>query len=416
MWPGPTFEVQKGQPLFVRWTNALPTKHFLPIDTTIHGAEETLPKVRTVVHVHGAQVLPESDGYPDAWFTSDGKTGSHYNSRPCHYPNDQQATLLWYHDHAIGITRLNIYAGLAGFYVIRDAQEDALNLPSGPFEIPLMIQDRKFNADGSLLYPIARNGTHPVWIQEFFGETICVNGKASPFLEVEPRKYRLRMVNGSNSRFYHLKLAAADETGHGGRTEAPAFHQIGTDGGLLPVPLTLRYLILAPGERFDIILDFTDYQGASFAMLNDAPAPYTRGGEVVPSQVMLFKVTKPLSGKDTSSLPDTLTEMPLLNPVDAVRDRVLALTEMDRPSDGYTVIGLLGQKHWFDPVSEDPKANSTEIWSFANTTGDVHPIHVHQVRFQVLNRQPFDTRTYLQTGQLVFTGIPMAPERNERPG
>jgi len=409
MWPGPTIEVQKSQPLLVKWTNALPTRHFLPIDTTIHGAEETLPKVRTVVHVHGAQVLPESDGYPDAWFTSDGKAGAQYDSSACHYPNDQQAALLWYHDHAIGITRLNIYAGLAGMYVIRDRQEDALNLPGGPFEIPLMIQDRRFNPDGSLLYPTAQNGTHPIWIQEFFGETICVNGKASPFLEVEPRRYRLRMVNGSNSRVYHLKLAAADEAG-------PAFHQIGTDGGFLPAPLTLRYLILAPGERFDIIVDFAEYKGAHLEMLNDAPAPYTRGGEVVPSQVMLFKVTKPLSGKDTSSLPDTLSQMPLLDPAAAVRERVLALTEMDRPSDGYTVMGMLGQKHWFDPVSEDPKANSMEIWSFANTTGDVHPIHVHLVRFQVLNRQPFDTRTYLQTGQLVFTGIPMAPERNERPG
>lgn len=372
-----------------------------------------MPKVRTVVHVHGAQVLPESDGYPDAWFTSDGKTGAQYDSSSCHYPNDQQAALLWYHDHAIGITRLNIYAGLAGFYVIRDAQEDALDLPSGPFEIPLMIQDRKFNPDGSLLYPTARNGTHPVWIQEFLGETICVNGKASPFLEVEPRRYRLRMVNGSNSRFYHLKLVAADEEGD---AEVPAFHQIGTDGGLLPAPLTLRYLLLAPGERFDLILDFADHKGARIAMLNDAPAPYSRGGEVIPSQVMLFKVTKPLSGKDTSSLPDTLAQMPPLNPAEAVRERVLALTEIVRPSDGYTVMSMLGQKHWFDPVSEDPMANSMEIWSFANTTGDVHPIHIHLVRFQVLNRQPFDTRTYLQTGQLVFTGIPMAPERNERPG
>jgi len=409
MWPGPTFEVQRGQALQVKWTNALPTRHFLPIDTTIHGAEETLPKVRTVVHVHGAQVLPESDGYPDAWFTSNGKTGARYDSGSCRYPNDQQATMLWYHDHAIGITRLNIYAGLAGFYIIRDPQEEALNLPSGPFEIPLMIQDRKFNADGSLLYPVARNGTHPIWIQEFFGDIICVNGKASPFLEVEPRKYRLRMVNGSNSRFYHVTLVSGDKDG-------PAFHQIGTDGGLLPAPVTLRYLILAPGERFDVIVDFAGFPGAQIAMVNDAPAPYTRGGELVAAHVMLFKVTKPLSGKDTSALPGTLADIPRLNPAEAVRERVLALTEMDRPSDGYTVIGLLGQKHWFDAVTEDPKANSMEIWSFANTTGDVHPIHVHLVRFQVLNRQPFDTRTYLDTGKLVFTGIPMAPERNERPG
>jgi spore coat protein A len=417
-WPGPTFEVRKGQPLSVKWTNALPTKHFLPIDPSIHGAEEGVPQVRTVVHVHGAQVLPENDGYPDAWVTSDGKAGSVAAATPSDYRNDQRATTLWYHDHAIGATRLNIYAGLAGFYLIRDEEEEALNLPSGEFEIPLMIQDRSFNPDGSLLYPTAQNGTHPVWIQEFFGNTICVNGKAAPFLEVEPRKYRFRMVNASNSRFYHLTLMSADEAGRptGKPADAPAFHQIGSDGGLLPAPVSLHYLIMAPGERFDVIIDFAEHKGTSVAMLNDAPAPYTRGGEVVPSDLMLFKVTRPLSSKDTSSLPETLVPMPMLDPEEAVRERVLALTEMDRPSDGYTMIGLLGQKHWDDPITEDPKAGSTEIWSFANTTGDVHPIHLHLVQFQVINRQPFDARAYLQTGKLVTTGRPMPPERNERPG
>ncbi len=417
-WPGPTFEVRKGQPLSVKWTNALPTKHFLPIDTTIHGAEEAVPQVRTVVHVHGARVLPEHDGYPDAWVTSNGKTGPVAAAAIIHYPNDQRATTLWYHDHAIGATRLNIYAGLAGFYLIRDEEEEALNLPSGEFEIPLMIQDRSFYADGSLLYPAAQHGTHPVWIQEFFGNTICVNGKATPFLEVEPRKYRFRMVNASNSRFYHFSLAPADETGKpvGKPADAPAFHQIGSDGGLFPAPVALHYLIAAPGERFDVVVDFSEHKGGSVAMLNDAPAPYTRGGEMVPSDVMLFKVTKPLSGKDTSSLPDTLVPMTVLDPADAAQERVLALTEIDRPSDGYTMIGLLGQKHWDDPITEDPKAGSTEIWSFANTTGDVHPVHLHLVQFQVINRQPFDTRAYLQTGKLVTTGRPMPPERNERPG
>jgi spore coat protein A len=146
MWPGPTFEVRRGQPLSVKWTNQLPTKHFLPIDTTIHGSEERVPQVRTVVHVHGAQVLPESDGYPDAWVTADGKTGPVAGANPCCYPNSQRAGTLWYHDHALGITRLNVYAGLAGFYLIRDEEEDALNLPGGQFEIPLLLQDRKFKA------------------------------------------------------------------------------------------------------------------------------------------------------------------------------------------------------------------------------------------------------------------------------
>ncbi len=417
MWPGPTFEVRKGQPLSVKWTNDLPTKHFLPIDTTIHGSEADVPQGRAVVHVHGARVLPESDGYPDAWITSDGKTGSAHAASPCYYPNNEEARMLWYHDHALGITRLNVYGGLAGMYIIRDDEEDALNLPKGRYEVTLLIQDRLFNSDGSLLYPIVKNGTHPKWIQEFFGNTICVNGKATPFLEVEPRKYRFRIVNGSNSRFYHLSLVPADATGKPSRPDAktPAFHQIGTDSGLLPAPVILHYLIISPAERFDLIIDFTEHEGENFAMVNDAPAPYARGGEVVPTDVILFKVTKALSGKDESSLPDTLIPWSPLNPAEAVRERVLALTEMDRPSDGYTVLGLLDQKHWMDPVSENPKADSTEIWTFANATGDVHPIHVHLVQFQVLNRQPFDVKTYMQTGKLIFTGIPMAPERNERP-
>jgi spore coat protein A, manganese oxidase len=417
MWPGPTFEVRKGQPIAVKWSNQLPNKHFLPLDYTIHGSEQNVPQVRTVTHLHGARVMPDSDGYPDAWVTPDGRTGSVRAADPCHYPNDQVAATLWYHDHALGITRLNVYAGLAGFYLIRDPEEDALNLPSGPCEIPLMIQDRSFKADGSLLYPPAPEGTHPVWMQEFFGNVICVNGKATPFLEVEPRKYRFRMVNGSNSRFYHMTLVPAGAAGKavGKPVDAPPFIQIGSDGGMLPAPLQMHYLIFSPGERFDIVIDFSEHKGANFVMLNDAPAPYARGGNLVPSDVMLFKVTKPLSGTDTSLVPETLVPFSPLDAGLAVRERTLALTEMDRPSDGYTMIGLLDQKHWDDPISEDPKAGSMEIWSFANTTGDVHPMHLHLVQFQVLNRQPFDTRAYLQTGKLVFTGRPMPPESNERP-
>jgi spore coat protein A len=417
MWPGPTFDVRKGQTTSIKWINKLPTKHFLPLDYTIHGEEQNVPEVRTVTHLHGARVVPESDGYPDAWVTSDGRAGSVHPADPCHYSNDQQATALWYHDHAIGITRLNVYAGLAGFYLIRHSEEEDLNLPSGPYEIPLMIQDRSFAADGTLLYPPAPNGTHPAWMQEFFGNVICVNGKAAPYLEVEPRKYRFRIVNGSNSRFYHLALMPADASGkpNGKITDAPPFIQIGSDGGLLPTPLRLHYLIVSPGERFDIIIDFSEHKGASLAVTNNAPAPYARGGNIVPQDVMLFKVTKPLSAPDTSSVPDSLIPFVPLDAALAVRERTLALTEMDRPSDGYTMIGLLDKKHWDDPISEDPKAGSMEIWSFANATGDVHPMHLHLVQFQVLNRQPFDTKTYQQTGKLVFTGIPMAPESNERP-
>jgi spore coat protein A len=417
MWPGPTFETRRGQPITVKWTNKLPAKHFLPIDHTIHGAEESLPEVRTITHVHGLKVLPEHDGYPEAWSTADGKTGPTYSPNPSQYPNEQPASTFWYHDHALGITRLNVYTGLAGMYLIRDEEEDALNLPKGRYDIPLLIQDRTFAADGSLVYPPAPQGTHPMWMQEFFGETICVNGKATPYLDVEPRKYRFRLVNGSNARFYHLTMLQSDKAGKalGRAIESPAFNQIGSDAGLMPAPQAFHYLILSPGERFDIVIDFSAQAGKNFVITNDAPAPYARGGEVVATELMQFRVSKPLAGRDSSSLPETLVPFTPINVADAVQERVLDLTEMDRPSDGYTMIGLLGRKHWCDPITENPKAGSTEIWSFANTTGDVHPIHTHLVRFQVINRQAFDVQQYLQNNKLVMMGNPMPPERNERP-
>jgi spore coat protein A len=418
-WPGPTIEAQNGQPLNIRWSSKLPTKHLLPVDHSIHGAESSIPEVRNVAHVHGACVLPDDDGYPDAWFTANGERGPKFNPRPSSYPNCQPATTLWYHDHSMGITRLNIYAGLSGFYLIRDEAEESLNLPSGEFEIPLMLQDRLFHRDGSLYYPKVVDGPkeHPIWVQELYGDFNCVNGKVTPFLEVEPRKYRFRILNAANSRFYHLRLFNADESGKvlNETFDAPAFQQIGTDGGLLPAPLELRYLLMGPAERFDIVIDFAGLEGKSFSLVNDAPAPYTMGGQYVAEEVMLFKVTKPLSGKDASTVPDALVPFEELRPTYTTRERMLLVSEKERPSDGYVIIGLLGNARWHDPITEDPKAGSTEIWSFVNITGDVHPLHLHLVQFQVLNRQSFDVPTYQQTGKVVFTGKPMAPESNERP-
>jgi spore coat protein A len=419
LWPGPTIEVQNGQPVNINWISKLPATHFLPIDHSICGAEASLPAVRNVAHLHGACVLPEDDGYPEAWFTTGGEHGPKFNPRPSIYPNCQPATALWYHDHSLGITRLNVYAGLAGFYIIRDEAEKALNLPQDEFEIPLMLQDRLFHHDGSLYYPEVVNGPkeHPIWVQEFYGDMNCVNGKVMPFLEVEPRKYRFRILNAANSRFYHLRLFNSDVTGKtvNESFDVPPFQQIGTDGGLLPAPLELHYLLMAPAERFDVVIDFSGFEGKSFSLINDAPAPYTMGGQYLAEDVMLFKVTMPLSGKDTSSLPETLIPFEPLNPTYATRERLLSVSEKERPSDGYVIAGLLGNARWHEPITEDPKAGSTEIWSFINTTGDVHPLHMHLVQFQVLNRQAFDVPTYQQTGKLVFTGKPMAPESNERP-
>ena len=414
-YPGPTLEARQGIPVQVQWVNNLPTSHFLPVDNTIHGAESSQPQVRNVVHLHGHKILPASDGYPEAWFTSDGKTGPFYNPNPYVYPNDQLATTLWYHDHGLGTTRLNNYAGLSGIYLIRSSQEDALNLPQRPYEIPLVLQDRMFNSDGSLLYPVAQGGTHPAWIPEFFGDTVLVNGKVWPYLEVEPRKYRFRMLNGSNARFYHLTLQGSNGAGIPNGAAGPPLYQIGTDGGLLPAPLKLSDMLIAPAERFDFVIDFSGQKGNFFVFQNDAPAPYPSGGEVVPTNVMMFRVTKPLAAPDASSLPSKLSDIPLYDPALASNERNLAITENDRPSDGFPEMALLGQLNWSDAVTENPQVGELEIWNLVNATDDAHPIHVHLVEFQALERRPFDKETFLASGNVVFTGPPVPPDANERP-
>jgi spore coat protein A len=412
MYPGPTIEARSGVPVLVNWLSRLPGRHFLPVDHTIHGAGTDVPDVRNVVHLHGAKVLPESDGYPEAWFTSDHRTGPAFFAGPYEYPNDQSASMLWYHDHALGITRLNVYAGLAGLYMIRSVEEDALNLPSGRYEIPLLLQDRSFNPDGSLLYPTA-HATHDFWVPEFFGDTILVNGKVWPYVDVEPRKYRLRLVNGSNARFYRMRLVTADHQGKTLGAPGPTIYQIGTDGGLLPAPVAMDELLIAPAERFDLVIDFSDFAGANLVLTNDAPAPFPDGDDVIPDQLLLFRVARHCREQDTSSMPDTLAPRISLDPAQAVRERLLTLTEIDREEDGFPVIGLLDGKMWDDPVSENPRAGSTEIWSFLNDTGDAHPKHIHLVQFQILDRRPFDQDVYDATGQVVFTGPAQAPEPNE---
>ncbi|MBO0798922.1 MAG: multicopper oxidase domain-containing protein, partial [Blastocatellia bacterium] len=336
LFPNPRFEVRRGHPIAVRWRNSLPDIHLLPIDPTIHGAEPPTPAVRTVVHLHGLKALPDSDGYPEAWFTNGfAQTGPYFTNEICNYPNDQQATTLWYHDHALGITRLNNYAGLGGgLYLIRDENEDSLNLPCGSYEIPLVIQDRIFHPDGSLLYPVQTPGdpdprVPPIWIPEFFGDTVMVNGKVWPFLEVEPRKYRFRILNASNARFYHLTLVKSTEAGYRLGRSGPPFIQIGTDGGFLPSPVRLGELLIAPAERYDVIIDFSGFEGESFVLANDAKAPFPDGDDVVPPDVMLFKVNKPLRGRDNSRIPQTLNTVPPLDPATAVQVRDMVLTEMD---------------------------------------------------------------------------------------
>jgi spore coat protein A len=407
-YPGPVIEARKNEKVLIQWKNELPDQHFLPVDKTLHGVMDA-PEVRTVVHLHGASVKPESDGYPEAWFTKNFRAaGPYFRRRIYCYPNHQQAATLWYHDHALGITRLNVYAGLAGFYLIRDRVENTLALPKGDYEIPLLIQDRSLNPDGSLFYPSQPQppvpAVNPSITPGVDGDMILVNGKIWPYLDVEPRLYRFRILNGSNHRFYRMNL----EPGL-------PFYQIGTDGGFLEAPVRLEQLILAPAERADVIIDFSGCQGKSLVLKNDAPAPFPSGTPVEPEttgQIMQFRVILPLSGEDEGCIPESLYPVPPLPEFLAKVKR--DMTMVVQPDQYGRLTFLLNGKMWHDPVTEKPQRGQVEIWNLINNGFVAHPIHVHLIQFQILNRQPFDVPHFNQTQELKFTGPPMPPDPNER--
>jgi spore coat protein A, manganese oxidase len=378
--PGPTFDLHSGQEVLVEWANELPRGHFLPIDHTLHGAETGQPDVHAVAHLHGGRVPPKSDGFPEDWLVP-GKSAVY------HYPNGQDAAMLWYHDHAMGINRLNIFAGLAGAYILRDKSEDALHLPAGKYELPLILTDRMFDKDSQLYYPVSDKPNSP-WIPEFFGDANLVNGKLYPYLEVAPRKYRFRVLNASNGRFYRLALSTKQ-----------SFYQIGTDQGLLPAPVPVQRIVIAPGERLDLIVDFKDNAGGTL-ILNDV---YTA--------MMQFRVANS-SVKDDSELPSSLAALETLRESAASKTRLLSLDEIDDLVQ-QPVKMLLNGKRWSDPVTENPTLNSTEIWSFVNPTDDSHPIHLHLVRFQILDRQKIDNFAFVSKKELRRTGPVVPPDPAE---
>jgi spore coat protein A len=382
--PGPTIEARSGQPLIIEWANALPTKHFLPIDHTLHGAAADQPEVRTAVHVHGSKVPPQYDGFPEDWQIP-GK------SIQAVYPLNQDAATLWYHDHAMGIERLNQYAGLFGFFLIRDQAEDALKLPSGKYEIPLAFADRLFSEDGSLYYPDSGDPAAP-WIPELYGDAMLVNGKLTPYLDVEPRPYRFRILNAANSRTYIFSLS-----------NGQSYLQIGTDQGLLAAPVELTQVSLSPGERADVVIDFSAARGQRITLNNQSwelmqfRVANTAAQSLVPSP----SVPGPL-------VPATLRSIPRIPESESVKTRLMILREyMSR--EPKRMLMLLNGTRWHEPVTERPELDSVEIWSFANTTGDIHPIHLHLVRFQVLDRQSFDADEYLLSGKLNYVGVRTAP-------
>lgn len=520
-YPSFTIEARMNQRVRVKWINELVDAngdylpHLLPVDPTLHWAnpgggmtgrdsrpvydpEGPIPgpytgPVPIVTHVHGANTNQESDGYAEAWYLPDAKnitsdfakTGTFYDYFKANsaiganwgpgfslyeYPNVQNATTLWYHDHALGMTRLNVYAGPAGFYLLRGGPTDLITGLPGPapkegdkpgrkyYEIPLAIQDRSFNSDGSLFFPDSRAffdgataenpGYHPktdlspIWNPEFFGNTMLVNGNTWPTLKVEPRRYRFRLLNGCNARFLLLRMCTTpvDPTmpiNDPANPVALPFWQIGAEGGFLPAPIQLDEVLMSPAERADVIVDFTGLAaGTKIYLVNLGPdEPYGGGVPGVDfavsdpqttGQVMMFDVSLPLLKVDASLPPNQLV-LPVIPglpaPTNNTPRQVSLNEEMSAHWDG-PAEALLGTmdgtgvplpKMWDAPLTENPALGATEDWEIYNFTADAHPIHIHLVEFQVVNRELLepDPLTGEPAQPVVLTGTVLPPDPDE---
>jgi bilirubin oxidase len=487
-YPAFSLEATVDRPVRVTWVNDLVDRngrflpHLLAVDPTLHWANppggrhgrDSRPvfkvtpgpytgPVPIVTHLHGGHSTEESDGYAEAWYLPSARdvpggfaaAGSFYEefrekfadrhgsawkpgTATFQYANDQRASTLWFHDHSLGMTRLNVYAGPVGFYLLRGGASDleprvlpgpapGVRDPAGTryHEIPMVIQDRSFNGDGSLFYPSSQSffGSYrgpyipttdvpPIWNADFFADTMVVNGRTWPVLNVEPRRYRLRVLNACNGRFLILKIAA-DPTSRPAQAAVP-FWQIGTEGGFLPEPVQRESLLLAPAERADVIVDFTGMRpGHALYLINEgADQAFGRGvpGVDFPAadpattgQVMKFAIG-PQSGSDISISPDQLT-LPGFTPLGSPSvTRRLSLNELGSRSHGTPpttpTMALLGTVSasataplgWNDPITEDPRLGATETWELHNFSPNTHPVHIHGVQFQVVGRQPFGGR------------------------
>jgi spore coat protein A len=445
--PGATIVAKKNVPLTINWINdfAIGTNFPIPVDSSImtawnmeapfFGHNISDLGIPFVAHLHGGHNLPQFDGLPMQWFSSSYHTnpGSPLTHGPeCvgnvfTYPNDQEAGTLWYHDHSMGVTRLMAYMGLAGFYFIRDENEMNLintnQIPTGAQEIELAIQDKMFYPDGSLAYPDVQSGHGPdpfAQIEpEMFGQVICVNGKVWPYLNVERKQYRFRIVNASDSRFYHFTLPTGTSVGN------LNFTIIGTDDALLYQPVVKDGLLIGPGERYDVVVDFRNpaLAGQSFIMLNDAGAPFGEASDPTNydpntvGQILKFIVSNSSTVNDPVVLPATLR--PAITPLaktGPTRQLILGETR-DQFGRTMPILGTVagGYMAFMDPITEKPIQGQTEIWEIYNTTVDAHPIHLHLINFQIINRQKY-TFQQSETGvvsHIEFSNPPEAPEAYE---
>ncbi|WP_254767282.1 multicopper oxidase family protein [Salinilacihabitans rarus] len=423
--PGPVLSARKGERLAVEFDNSgLPDEHLFKVDTSIHGTtsenyvdyDGPVPEVRRVTHFHGLKVDPANDGQADMWSSPDGVTGPRHAGPVQELPNRQDRLTTMYHDHARGISRLNNYAGLVGPYRIKSGREQMLNLPDGEYDVPLVLADRSFLDDGELYYP-------GMFMANVAGDVATVNGAAWPYMEVEPRTYRFHIVNVSNGRTYDLSLVEGepedDGDHHGGHHgDLPALHQISAGHGFLEDVVTISphgdmdSLVLAPFERAEVVVDFSEYAGETFTVTNDATFPYEGGTghddhdddggmdhgdddggmhmdmdhpEI--GEIMQFRVVDEVSEPDTSADP---SELRLPNrggpdPDAAVETRQVTMhMGMD---DNMNMIHTLDEERWGDPIEFKPQLGSTEIWELKNDDDHTHPIHLHLVEFEVIERE-----------------------------
>jgi spore coat protein A len=383
---------KSGTPLTVDFLHDLPTTYptWIPVDIRLTPLGN---QVRLMTHLHGGFVAAENDGNPaitpNGFGPGQTQTVLYTNQEP-----QMPASLLWFHDHGLGATRLNVFAGLAAAYILRDqydtgAEPNPIGIPGGAYEIPLVIQDRRFNRDGTFLYPTS-DISGVTWIGEYFGDTMLVNGKVWPFVEVEPRLYRFRILNGCNARILNLDIGGV------------SFWQIGAEGGMWDRPVRVSKLVLAPAERADVLVDFSGVAGQTLMLRNNKPAaPVSTPAPALPV-VMQIRVGTTVSQPGPRSIPGSLPGRAADLPA-PTRTRYMTLNEID--VDEPTWFLNLDGVHFDAAASETPQAGTVEDWVYVNLTADTHPMHLHLVTFQVIGRTPFDAQRYEEANEGLH-GVP----------
>ena len=381
-----------GTPITVSYTHHLPETYpsWIPVDTRLTPLGN---KVRFMTHLHGAFVAAADDGNPST--TPDGFGPG--QTQTVTYPNQapqQSARTMWFHDHAMGATRLNVFAGLAGAYILRDEYDtgeepNPVGIPGGAYEIPLVIQDRQLNADGTLLYPVS-DIPGVTWIGEYFGDTMLVNGKVWPYLDVEPRLYRIRILNGCNARIMSLGIAGA------------GIWQIGAEGGMWDRPVPLDQVVLSSAERADLIVDFRGLAGQTLHLVNAVPAAPVSTPAPPLAPVLQIRVGRKVTERGPSRIPARLRGGRAAQLRKADHTRYISLNEIDPDESGWYL--NLNGSHFGDSV-EKPRVGTVEDWVFVNTTMDTHPMHTHLFNHQVIGRTPFDVEAY-ETANATASGVP----------